>query len=136
MATEIYKQNVKLGPEGQRQVYEERITRDDAATVARPAVRRNSGVSLVYLLLDIVEVLLAARLVFRLLAANPGNGFVAFLYQITDPLLIPFRGAFASTVNQGTVIEWSTILAMVVYAVIAYVIAKLIDMGTRPTATR
>jgi YggT family protein len=135
MATQIYRQRVDADGSGQRQIYEERVTDDRAATRGRSA-GRYTGMGILYLLLDIVEVLLALRLVLRLLAANPGSPFVNFIYSLTNPLIAPFRGAFASTVTQGTVIEWSTILAMIIYGLIVYAIVRLVDLSTRPSATR
>lgn len=84
----------------------------------------------VYYILGILEVLLAFRLVFKLLGANPNSGFVAFIYSISQVFLAPFTAIFRSASTQGietkAFLEPSTIIAMVVYALIAWGIVKLI----------
>ena len=42
--------------------------------------------------LAVVEVVLGFRLGFLLASANPNNGFVDFIYDISDPLTDPFQG--------------------------------------------
>ncbi len=134
MATHIYRQRVVTAPEGRRQIYEERVS-EDTGVAQQAAVSRYSGIGILYAILDLVEILLAARLILRLLAANPGNAFVSFMYQISSPFVAPFRSALAPTVTQGTVIEWATILAMIVYAIVVYAIVRLLTAPSRP-ATR
>ncbi len=83
-------------------------------------------------LLNIVEFLLLVRLVLRFLAANPASGFVNFIYQITAPLVSPFIGIIRPWASDGSVIEWSTIIAMFAYSIVAYILARIIYMVTRP----
>lgn len=84
----------------------------------------------VYYILGIVEALLAFRLIFKILGANPESGFVSIIYSISRVFLIPFTAIFRSAATQGietkAVLEPGTIIAMVVYALIAWGIAKLI----------
>jgi nitrogen fixation protein FixH len=84
----------------------------------------------VYYILGILEVLLAFRLVFKLLGANPESGFVSFIYSISQVFMAPFIAIFRSAVTQGietkAVLEPSTIIGMIVYALIAWGIVKLI----------
>ncbi len=84
----------------------------------------------VYYILGVLEVLFAFRLVFKLLGANPSSGFVSFIYSISQVFLTPFTAIFRSAVTQGietkAVLEPSTIIAMIVYALIAWGIVKLI----------
>lgn len=87
---------------------------------------------IVYYILGLVEALLAFRLVFKLLGANPGSDFVSLIYTVSKGFLIPFNGIFRSAVTQGietkSVLEPTTIIAMIVYALIAYGIVKLIKI--------
>lgn len=107
---------------------ESRVVTDDGYRDTRFAV--------VYYLLNIVEALLLLRLVMKLLGANAGNGFVNGIYTITNPLVSPFAGIFHTPVTSaGTVVEWSTIVAMIVYALIAYAIVQLLRIATRATRT-
>jgi len=84
----------------------------------------------IYYVLGFLEILLAFRFVFKLLGANPGSSFVAFIYSITQIFMAPFTAIFRAAVTQGietkAVLEPSTIIAMIVYALIAWGIVKLI----------
>jgi hypothetical protein len=88
------------------------------------------GTQIVWFLLGLVEVLLAFRFVFKLLGANPGAGFTDFIYGITYVFAAPFLSVFGVTrVISGSVFEWTTLLAMFVYWVIAVGIIKLFLIG-------
>lgn len=84
----------------------------------------------VYYILGVLETLLAFRLIFKLLGANPKSGFVAFIYSITQVFLIPFNAIFRSATTQGietkAFLEPGTIIGMIVYALIAWGIVKFI----------
>ncbi len=101
-------------------------------TEDRPARRSGawSAVNIVYLLFGLLEALLAFRLIFLLLGANPASGFVSFIYNLTEPFVWPFYGIFPQATNQGaattSVFEPATIIAMIVYALVAWLIARLI----------
>lgn len=88
------------------------------------------GIKIVYYILGLLEALFAFRLVFKLLGANPKSGFVSFIYAVTQVFLAPFTGIFRTAETQGietrSVLEPMTIIAMIVYALIAWGIVKLI----------
>ncbi|MFZ1626825.1 MAG: YggT family protein [Candidatus Moraniibacteriota bacterium] len=92
----------------------------------RPLYR---GTQIVWYILGLVEVLLAFRLVLKLLGANAGAGFTSFIYLVTAPFAAPFATVFKVSKAQGSVFEWTTILAMFVYFVIAWGIVKLLVMS-------
>ena len=83
----------------------------------------------VWFLLWVINGLLAIRFVLRLLAANPSAGFTNFIYSITSPLVSPFRGVLASTTAGSAVLEWSTLLAMVIYWLLAWAIVRLFTVA-------
>lgn len=88
------------------------------------------GTQIVWYVLGIIEVFLAFRFVFRLLGANPEAGFSSFIYGITYIFAIPFLSVFKSSQPvSGSVFEWTTLLAMFVYWIIALGIIKLFLMG-------
>jgi hypothetical protein len=95
------------------------------------------AIRFVYMVLGIVEVLIAIRVVMKLLAANPNAGFTSFIYGITAPLVAFFQGVFPSQQTNGSVLEVSSLLAMVVWALVAWIIVRIIDMTRRrqPTPT-
>ena len=45
---------------------------------------------IVYFALGVLEVLLAFRLVFKLLGANPQSPFVSIIYSVSQAFLAPF----------------------------------------------
>lgn len=88
------------------------------------------GTQIVWYILGFIEILLAFRLVLKFLGANPEAGFTSFIYGITYIFATPFLSVFRSSViGGGSVFEWTTLLAMFVYWVIAMGIIKLFLMG-------
>lgn len=87
------------------------------------------GTQVVWYLLGLVEILLAFRFVLKLLGANPDAGFTAFIYGVTYIFAAPFLNVFRVTQVAGSVFEWTTLLSMLVYWVLAYGIIKLFLMG-------
>lgn len=87
------------------------------------------GTQAVWYILGILETLLAFRFVLKLLGANAGAGFTTFIYGVTYPLAAPFLSVFNITQVEGSVFEWTTLLAMFVYWLIAMAIIKLFLMG-------
>ena len=94
-------------------------------------------IQIIWTVLGIVETLLAIRVVLKLLAANPGAGFSAFIYSITNPLVVFFQGVFPEPQSNGSMLELSALLAMVVWALLAWAIVRVIEITTRrqPPAT-
>lgn len=77
---------------------------------------------------------LVIRFLFRLFGANPEADFTQFVYNSTSPLLDPFRYVFLPyVIEPGNVIEFSTILALVFYLIIAYFLIVLIDFAESRT---
>ncbi|TSC81787.1 MAG: hypothetical protein G01um101420_791 [Parcubacteria group bacterium Gr01-1014_20] len=87
------------------------------------------GTQIVWYILSLLEVLLAFRFVLKLTGANPEAGFSSFIYSITWPFATPFLAVFPRTVVQGSIFEWTTLLAMLVYWMIAIAIVRLFLMS-------
>ena len=87
------------------------------------------GTQIVWYVLGILEALMAFRFVLKLLAANPGAGFTSFIYGVTYPFVVPFLSVFKISKVEGSIFEWTTLLAMFVYWLIAIAIIKLFVMG-------
>jgi len=81
---------------------------------------------LVWLFLGILEALLGLRFFLKLIAANPASPIAAFLYGFTDLFLWPFAGLTATPSAGGMVLEISTMVAMVVYALFAWGLERII----------
>ena len=93
------------------------------------AVRRDLPLRIqngVYLLLGILEALLGIRFVLGLLGANPAASFAQFIYRITEPFLAPFVGLFGKPRFEGSVFDWNVLVAMLVYALIAWLLVKIV----------
>jgi uncharacterized protein YggT (Ycf19 family) len=83
---------------------------------------------LIWYFLAIIETLLLFRFVLLALGANPLNGFVSFVYAITAPLTLPFVGMLPQLEQGSLVVDWASIVGMVVYALIAYALVHLVQM--------
>lgn len=82
----------------------------------------------IWWLFGIIEGLIGLRVLLRMMAANPNNPFAAFLYGITEPLVFPFQGLTAQPAADGFVLELSSIIGMVVYALLAWALVKAIEV--------
>lgn len=107
-------------------------------TVNKQTVSTESSVSgvvlaqrVVYYLLGFIVILLLLRIVLLLLAANQGNGFVDFIYTVSSLFAMPFYGIFSYTPAYGSsVFELSSVVAIVIYSVVAWGIVKLLSLGS------
>ncbi len=90
-------------------------------------------IELMYLLLIILESMLMLRFIFKLLGADPDNVFIKFLYESTMIFIFPFVGLFG-TYSQNVIavskyqLEFTTLVAMGIYALITFLIVKVIDI--------
>ncbi len=75
---------------------------------------------------------LAFRILLKFLGASTFSGFTNFIYAISGPFALPFAGILGTTVSSNLVFEWSTLIAMAVYAIIAYGIVALFQL-VKPT---
>ena len=74
----------------------------------------------------VIETLLLFRFGFQLAGANPANGFVDFIYDLTGGLVSPFDNIVASESAGDGVLEWGTLIALVVYAAVALLVMMLL----------
>jgi uncharacterized protein YggT (Ycf19 family) len=86
--------------------------------------------NIVWYIVGIVELLLALRLVFLLLGARI-TGFTELLYNVTAPLVAPFRGMFPAPAVAGSYFDTASIVAIVVYAIVGWAISALVDVLLR-----
>lgn len=84
--------------------------------------------------LGAVEVLLAFRLILKLAGASLTSAFVKVIYGFTNVLIWPFEGIFRRGFAQGvettSVLEPATIVALIVYPVLALGIIKFIRISS------
>jgi uncharacterized protein YggT (Ycf19 family) len=86
----------------------------------------------VWYIAGILLTLLALRFVLALLGANTANTFANFIYTVSHPFVAPFFGLFSYNLRYGVSrFESYTLVAMIVYALVAYGIAKLLTINRR-----
>ena len=125
-----------------RQTTEVRETSDnlDNTNVSAPGsvVDRADGPlvfhKIVWYIAGIIIALLALRVIVVLLAANHGSPFVDVSYCLSGGFAWRVVGGFGDTAASGQwVLEISSIVAMVIYALIAWGIAKLATLTSNRT---
>ena len=85
-------------------------------------------------LFGLIETLLGFRFIFKITGANPDNALIDLLYRSTDYIVHIFANIFTPRTAEGletvSIIEPGTIIAMIVVALIALAISKLMDQNT------
>jgi uncharacterized protein YggT (Ycf19 family) len=81
---------------------------------------------LIWLLLGLLEAAIALRVLFKLIAVNAANPFAALLYKVTDLFVAPFASLIGAPAAGGMVLEISSIIAMIVYFLIAWVLERIV----------
>lgn len=74
----------------------------------------------------VLEGFIGLRVVLRMMAANPDNPFANFVYSVTNVFLWPFSGLTATPQSGGVVLEISSVIAMIVYLLAAWVFIELL----------
>ncbi|HKC14355.1 MAG TPA: YggT family protein [Patescibacteria group bacterium] len=86
------------------------------------------------LFLAVVSFFLVLRFILRLLSANPSTPFVAWIYDVSNTLMSPFRGIFANpvvpSVNGQAVFDIVAIVALLFYSLLIYFLIALVDTAT------
>ena len=84
----------------------------------------------IWYIVGVIIALLALRLVLLLLGANSTAGFVSFVYSLSGIFAVPFFGIFNYQPSYGqSTFEISTVVAIIVYALLGWGIAKLATLG-------
>ncbi len=92
---------------------------------------------LVNTVVTVVEVFLGLRFLLKLLGANPVTPFVDWVYDTSRPLLEPFVAMFPAPVIDGRyILEFTTLFAIIVYAVASWLVLELIRYIYRATEPR
>ena len=99
-----------------------------SATTTEP--RGNMAARVIWYVAGVLLVLLAFRFVLAMLGANPNNGFANFIYSVSHPFVAPFFSLFGYNLRYGVSrFESFTLVAMAVYAIIAWGLAKLVTLN-------
>jgi uncharacterized protein YggT (Ycf19 family) len=118
---------------------EERIVREEPGPEVEPVAAASSETEVVsrfsparrayetvYLIFAIIVGAILIRLLLKLLGANTAVAFTHFMYNVTDPLLAPFRGILPTFVSGRTVFESSALIAILIYGLVGIALARLI----------
>jgi uncharacterized protein YggT (Ycf19 family) len=101
--------------------------------VAEPNYGINVVSRIIWFVAGVILLLLAFRFVLSLLGANTTNGFAQFIYNTSHPFVSPFFGLFNyNNIQYGVSrFEVYTLIAMAVYAAVAWVLSALANIGRR-----
>lgn len=87
---------------------------------------------LIYFIFGVLDIVLAFRFVFKLLGANPSSGFVNLIYNLSAVFVAPFTGIFNTSLAKGDVVtsvfEPATLVALIVYGLVAWGIVTLVRL--------
>ena len=112
--------------QGDTAVHRKTVSQDD--TVSSSVLLQR----LIYYFTGFIIVFLAGRIILQLLAANQGNGFVDFVYGVGGFFAAPFYGIFGYEPTYGnSVLEVSSVVAIIVYLIVGIGIAKLVTIGKK-----
>ncbi len=128
--------------------YEEKIVRKQAqdesgaTIVTKKTSTGGSDVAVskvaqvIWFIVGVIVTLLLLRFVLSLLGANPANSFANLIYNLSDPLVSPFRGILqVGELTLGVArFEFETIVAMAVYCLFGWGLEKLVRLGQSDNA--
>src|SRR4029077_16796859 len=103
------------------------VAADDTEIVSKasPAGR---AVGVVYLFFGLISALLVIRLVLKVIGAYASAPFVGFIYGVTNFFLEPFKGILPPMVNGRSVLEPAVLIAIAVYLLAAFLLAKIVEL--------
>lgn len=85
---------------------------------------------LVYFVFGVLEIAIALRVLLRLMAAAPEAGFSRFIYGVTGPFVAPFNGIVGEpAAGGGSVLDLPSILAIIVYLILSWIVAKILQFA-------
>jgi len=80
----------------------------------------------IWLLLVMLEGLIALRVGLKLIGANEASPFAALVYGFSSIFLFPFAGLIGAPAAGGMVLEISSLIAMVVYGLVFWTIERVV----------
>jgi hypothetical protein len=80
----------------------------------------------IWLIFGAIEALIGIRVILMLIGANPANTFTALVYQLSELFLWPFRNIVPNPAFGNSVLEITSLIAMIVYPLIGWAIVRLI----------
>lgn len=124
---EVIVQDPSTGVTQATQSTSQTLSKNEAEEIK--AIKKNQ---ILWYIVGVINTLLALRIVFLLLSAREA-GFTNVLYSLTNFLVIPFKGIFASPSASGSYFDSAAVLAIVIYTIIAWGLSALINVLTQPS---
>ena len=91
--------------------------------------------ALISFVVGVIELLLTFRLVFEFLVVNTGTPFVAWLYDVTAPLVAPFSKILPNWKVSGYVVDFATVAALIVFALAGGLLMMLFPYSRKEVVT-
>lgn len=82
----------------------------------------------IWYVLGLIEVLLAFRFIMKMLGASQTSSFSNLVYGITAHLSLPFSGILGIFTFGNSILEWSTVIAGIVYLCAAWGLTYLLKI--------
>ena len=92
--------------------------------------------AIVGFVVGVVDILVAARFLGKLLGASAQSAFVSFINTVSGPLVAPFQGIFGNGGSKANSFETADLVAIAVYAVVGWGLVMLIRIITAPRGTK
>ena len=113
-------------PIGEREIRAVQDRRFRQRELSKRQIVLRKTTNLIWWFTGIVEGLIGLRIALRLMAANPGNPFADFVYTLSSVFLWPFSTLTRNPSAGGAVLEVSSVIAMIVYLLLAWVVVELL----------
>ena len=136
-------QGFKVGPDYQR---EEVTVQQSGSMEHQERITEYKGVEkslfvhritqLIVLAFGILESLIGFRVLLKLIGANPANLFASTIYNLTGIFMRPFATLLANPASGAIVFEVTSLIAMLVYGLMCWVLVTLIRLVLMPTRAR
>ena len=81
---------------------------------------------IIWMVLVMLEGLLALRVGLKLIGANEASPFAVLVYSLSNLFVFPFTGLTGTPASGGMVLEISSLIAMLVYALIFWVVERIV----------
>ncbi|OYX42404.1 hypothetical protein B7Y94_03420 [Candidatus Saccharibacteria bacterium 32-49-12] len=118
--TEVRETNTRVGDTSvERRTVDRRVETPGVVVAQR----------IVWFIVGAISVVIALRFVLLLLGANQGAAFTDFVYSLSGVFVAPFVGIFGEPSYGSSVFEISSLLAIAVYLLIGWGIAKLLTLS-------
>lgn len=130
MADQVREVRTETHQEGPVQVNRKAVSESSAD---RPVIKLQQ---VVYFLYSVLATLLILHIILSLFGANRSNGFANFIYNVSNPFVAPFRGLFGYKTQYGVSrFEIESVIALIVYGLVAWLLIRLFELMKRHPET-